>query len=242
MREMGKITVMVLVAIGGLALALTSDSVQPRSTLLPGVEPPASSAGGGITPEILLGATPRAAIPVEPSTPAMKSERGEPRAPTPRTFRAVSTSEAAPAGSTRRETGVRPLAPPPTPSGAAARASASPGSGPLLSQTWYARFAYQLYPGSPSADAERALTGFQLMIRPASPTTVEMTLYNLRDDSTQHAIYDNSYRLYFVDSEGDDDGVGGETDDSDDIFIVTDAAGHILASSGLFGAPSTGPR
>lgn len=242
MREMGKITVMVLVAIGGLALALTSDSVLPRSTLLPAVEPPASSAGGGITPEIPLGATPRAAIPVDPSTPAMKSERGEPRAPTPRAFRAPSTSVGAPAGSTPRETGVAPPTPAPTRSGAAGPASANPGLGPLLSQTWYARFAYQLYPGSPSAEAERALTGFRLMIRPASPATVEMTLYNLRDDSTQHAIYDNSYRLYFVDSEGDDDGVGGETDDSDDIFIVTDAAGHILASSGLFGAPSTGPR
>jgi len=113
---------------------------------------------------------------------------------------------------------------------------------PLLSQTWYSHFAYQLYPGSPSADAERALTGFHLTIRPASAATVEMTLYNLRDDSTQHAVYDSSYRLYFVDSEGDDDGVGGETDDSDDIFILTDAAGHILASSGLFGAPAAGQR
>ena len=94
----------------------------------------------------------------------------------------------------------------------------------------------------PSPDAERALTGFQLTIRPVSATTVELTLYNLQDQSTQRAVYDNRYRLYFVDSEGDDDGAGGETDDGDDIFIVTDAAGHILAASGLFGAPSAGPR
>jgi hypothetical protein len=100
--------------------------------------------------------------------------------------------------------------------------------GPLLSDTSYAPSAYRIYPSPPSPQAERALTGFRVTLRHASSTTIEVTLENLRSGATERATYDSSYQLYFVDKDLDDDGVNGETNDADDFFILTDAAGHII--------------
>jgi hypothetical protein len=99
--------------------------------------------------------------------------------------------------------------------------------GPLLSDTPYVSFAYRIYPDPPSPQAERALTGFRVTIRHAS-SRIEVTLENLRSGAMERATYDSSYQLYFVDKDLDDDGVNGETNDADDFFILTDAAGHII--------------
>jgi hypothetical protein len=104
--------------------------------------------------------------------------------------------------------------------------------GPLLSETLYRLYAYRIYPGPLSPEAERALAGFRVTIRPVSPGAVEVTVSTLRTGASQSAIYDSRYQLYFLDREQDDDRAGEETDDTDDWFLLTDAAGHIISSSG----------
>ncbi len=101
--------------------------------------------------------------------------------------------------------------------------------GPLLSQTWYGQYAYRIYPGPASVETARALTGFRVTIRPASPTTIEVTVDDLQSRISEHATYDGSDQLYFVERDlGDDDERGKETDYADDWFVLTDAAGHVI--------------
>jgi len=104
---------------------------------------------------------------------------------------------------------------------------ALPAAGPLLSDTPYGAYAYQVYPGSISADTEQALTGFELRFRPAGSGTVEVTA-SLPDGTTQTATFPSSDRLYFIETRTGDDGFGGETNLGDDGFVLTDAGGHIV--------------
>ncbi len=101
-----------------------------------------------------------------------------------------------------------------------------------MSDSLYRSYAYRIYPGPLSHAAEQALTGFRVTIRPASPGTIEVVVFNIRTDTLQRVIYDASDQLYIVDREMDDEATGEETDDTDDWFLLTDAAGHIIASGG----------
>jgi len=101
--------------------------------------------------------------------------------------------------------------------------------GSLLSQTWYARYAYRVYPGPLSAGTERALTGFRVTTRPASPVAVEVTVDDLRAGTSEHVTYDSGIQLYFIERDPGDDDARGETDYADDWFVLTDATGHVIA-------------
>jgi hypothetical protein len=94
---------------------------------------------------------------------------------------------------------------------------------------WYASKAYQVFPGTPSAEANRALTGFKLSFQAVSPTLEEVTVTDLQDGTTQAVRFDSSERLYFIETRMGDDGVDGETNLSDDGFVFTDAQGHIIS-------------
>jgi hypothetical protein len=111
---------------------------------------------------------------------------------------------------------------------AASAGSPSAAVGPLLSQTNYGRYAYQVYPSVQSAETDRALTGFQVTFRRVSPTAEEVVVKDLQDNTTQTATFDPSDRLYFIETRMGDDGVEGETNLGDDGFTLTDAQGHIL--------------
>jgi hypothetical protein len=109
-------------------------------------------------------------------------------------------------------------------------ATAAPqGTGPLLSQTRYARYAYQVYPETGSARTVRALTGFRLAFRPVTPETVQVAVTVLQDNTTQTAAFDRHDRLYFIEARWGDDGFDGETNFGDDGFVLTDAQGHIIS-------------
>ncbi|HKX18976.1 MAG TPA: hypothetical protein VJT33_13270, partial [bacterium] len=102
-----------------------------------------------------------------------------------------------------------------------------PAAPPLLSNTPYGAYAYQVYPGSISTDTRQALTGFQLSFRPAGSGTVEVTAA-MPDGTTQTATFASTDRLYFIETRMGDDGFGGETNLGDDGFVLTDASGHIV--------------
>ncbi|HET7265806.1 MAG TPA: hypothetical protein VFL28_14165 [bacterium] len=147
---------------------------------------------------------------------------GAPHASAP----AASPASAAPVRQTpasRPPEPARPSAPP----APAAPAAAAPPVGPLLADTRYGAYAYQVYPGSMSTDTQQALTGFQLTFRPAGSGTVEVTA-EMPDGTTQTARFASTDRLYFIETRMGDDGFGGETNLGDDGFVLTDAAGHIV--------------
>jgi hypothetical protein len=161
-------------------------------------------------------AAPRAAAAVPgPSAPA----------PIPRASRPPAASSAP----VRQKPDSPPPAPahPAVPPASAAAAAPAPAAGPLLSDTPYGAYAYQVYPGSMSSDTQQALTGFQLSFRPAGSGMVEVTA-DMPDGSTQTATFASTDRLYFIETRLGDDGFGGETNLGDDGFVLTDAAGHIV--------------
>ena len=122
-------------------------------------------------------------------------------------------------------------APKGTPSPAASP-SASPSSqttpGPLLSQTSYASYTYQLYPGSPSASARQALAGFTFSARRAG-ASVDFTLYvSGGGQSPISKTYPASDHIYFVEANLGDDSGNSEYNFGDDGLIATDATGHVV--------------
>ncbi len=144
------------------------------------------------------------------------------------------------AGSTSLPTGHAPKSSPtavgsPASRGAstpAASPSAPPSSqatpGPLLSQTSYASYTYQLYPGSPSSSARQALAGFTFSARRAGGS-VDFTLYVTGGGQAPISkTYPASDRIYFVEANLGDDSGSSEYNFGDDGLIATDASGHVV--------------
>lgn len=120
-------------------------------------------------------------------------------------------------------------APKPSPS-ATSRPSPSktPAPGPLLSSTSYGAYAYQLYPGSPSATARLALAGFSFAATP-SGSSVRVTLTVLGGGQRpQTKSYPSTDHIYFIEASFGDDSGSAEYNFSDDGVVVTDAAGHVV--------------
>jgi hypothetical protein len=214
-----KIVVLALTAVVGFGLALDGARAPALNPALPGTRsavPPAGPAGTPATDGSAAPASPGAhdrggassvihgrgegSGPGEEAGERGGGERGE----TPGL-----SSQTAPAG---------------TPSG-----SPPPAAGPLLSEMWYASRAYQVYPAMPSAQMDRVLTGFRLSFQDVSPATEEVAVTNLQDNTTQTATFDRTDRLYFIETRMGDDGFDGETNLSDDGFVLTDAQGRIIS-------------
>ncbi len=127
-------------------------------------------------------------------------------------------------GDRQPQDSTRPAAPaPPASAGAPTEVA-----GPLLSETRYGPYAYQVYPAVPSAETDRALTGFRIEFRRVNRTAVDVTVADVPDGTTQSATFNASDRLYFIETRMGDDGIEGETNLGDDGFVLTDADGHIL--------------
>ena len=108
-------------------------------------------------------------------------------------------------------------------------AVAQPGApGPLLSDMWYTSRAHELYPTMTLAPNDRILTGFQISLRAVDPSTEAATVTNLQDNTSQTATFDRTNHLYFIETRMGDDGFDGETNLSDDGFVLTDPQGHII--------------
>lgn len=142
-------------------------------------------------------------------------------------------SSTAPAGSTpqapARVVRIRTRPPSPTRARAVPPSATTPrqSTGPLLSETPYGAYAYQVYPATASVETDSALTGFRLAFRRVDSATVQVTA-DLPDGTTQSATFASSDRLYFIETRMGDDGFEGETNLGDDGFVLTDADGHIV--------------
>ena len=204
-RTPWKIVVLALTAVVGLGLGIDGARAPALSPALANI----GSAGtnGSASPRAHHGGAASSAMPGRGPAAGAGEEAGE-RGSAEHGETLAASSQTAPAG---------------TPSG-----SPPPVVGPLLSEMWYASRAHQVYPAMPSAQTERALTGFRLSFRDASPTTEEVTVTNLQDATTQTATFGRIDRLYFIETRMGDDGFDGETNFSDDGFVLTDAQGHII--------------
>jgi len=98
--------------------------------------------------------------------------------------------------------------------------------GPALASTQYASYAYQVYPGSLSSQAQLALTGFTVHVTPG-PTTITVKV-SATGSAPQSSNYPLGDKVYFVETTlGDDSGVS-DYNFGDDGILVTNAAGRIV--------------
>ena len=110
-----------------------------------------------------------------------------------------------------------------------ATASASKAPGQLLSSTQYGSYAYQIYPGTPSAQAQQALSGFQVSFKSLAGGKEQVTI-NTAGGQSQSASFQATDKLYIIETRTGDDGFGQDTNYGDDGFILTDQGGHIVGS------------
>ncbi len=111
--------------------------------------------------------------------------------------------------------------PTPTPS-----ASASPKVGPLLANTAYGPYAFQIYPGHPSSNAQLAMAGFQITVTPSGGKL--QLVAKTGSGSPIRQSYAGGDKIYFIEANLGDDSGNAEFNFSDDGIVATDAAGHVL--------------
>lgn len=105
--------------------------------------------------------------------------------------------------------------------------TAKASTGPLLSSTPYGRYAHQIYPGTMTAAAKQAMSGFRVSFQPPSGGKVKVTITTAAGQP-QSASFAATDHLYFVETRLGDDGFSQDTNFGDDGFILTDSGGHIV--------------
>jgi hypothetical protein len=114
------------------------------------------------------------------------------------------------------------VAPSPRPS-----ATPSASKGPLLKSMPYASYAFQIYPGSLSAQARQALAGLTVKIRRQGAQISVTTAVNGGPTSRPY-FYPVGYRVYIVESALGDDAANSDYNLGDDGLVVTDPQGRIV--------------
>jgi hypothetical protein len=114
----------------------------------------------------------------------------------------------------------------PRPSGSPGRSSSGP-HGPLLSSEPYASSAYQIWPHTPSAAAQRALTGLKISVH-RQGSGLSVTAGVLGQPASAPHLYPHGARVYVVETSLGDD--SGNTDYSlgDDGLVVTSTQGTVI--------------
>ena len=140
-------------------------------------------------------------------------------------------------GWTQRDAGlVTPsaLAPqPPAATGSPSAGASQPAgpagpAGPLLAAEPYASYAYQVWPGTVSADGRLALDGFSLTVtRKAGGITVNAIQDGEKMTGASH-FYPGGAKVYIVDSSLGDEGGSVDYNLADDGLVVTNAQGQVL--------------
>jgi hypothetical protein len=115
---------------------------------------------------------------------------------------------------------------------AARHATTSPGHsasspGPPLSSEPYAQYAFQVWPGTPTAAARAALTGLSVTVRSQAGGLSVTASANGQPAGTPH-LYRGGARVYVVEASMGDDSGASDYNLGDDGLIVTDAQGRIV--------------
>jgi hypothetical protein len=115
-------------------------------------------------------------------------------------------------------------------------ASASPASrpsrpasspGPTLASQAYAQYAFQVWPGTPSAAAQAALTGLSVTVHQQAGGLQVTAGVNGQAPGPPH-LYPGGARVYVVEASMGDDSGASDYNLGDDGLVVTDAQGRIV--------------
>ena len=100
--------------------------------------------------------------------------------------------------------------------------------GPVLSSTQYAKYAFQIYPGSESSQTKLALAGFVVKVHPGATSETITLAPASSPSSTQSATYAKGDKVYFIEASFSDDSGNNDYGGSDDGVVVTTPAGRIV--------------
>jgi len=118
-----------------------------------------------------------------------------------------------------------PSAPAATPGGPGASHAAGPG--PLLSAQSYAQYSFKVWPGTPSAAAQAALTGLTVkVVRQGSGIMVTAGVAGQAAGAPH--FYAHGAVVYVVEASLGDDSGNSDYSLGDDGLVVTDARGRIM--------------
>ncbi len=118
----------------------------------------------------------------------------------------------------------------PTPAGTAspaASATAGATTGPLLSSEPYASYAYQIWPGPVSSNAQLAMAGFTVHVAKSGKGITVSAAQTGQSAGSPH-LYPTGAKVYMIDSNLGDEGGSVDYNVSDDGLIVTNAQGQML--------------
>ncbi len=129
----------------------------------------------------------------------------------------------------------RPTASSTAPASTAGAAAGSPAAGapavklgPALSTSPYAAYAFQIYPGAPSSQAQLALAGFRTAVR-RQGTALQLTIDILGSGQAPvHQTYAAGDRIYFIEANFGDDTGSTEFNFGDDGVVATNPEGRII--------------
>lgn len=110
------------------------------------------------------------------------------------------------------------------PSGPTRSASSA---GPLLSSEPYAQYAFQVWPGTPSAAARAALTGLSVTVHSRAGGLSLTASVNGQPAGAPH-VYPGGARVYIVEAAMGDDSGTSDYNLGDDGLVVTDNQGRII--------------
>ena len=105
--------------------------------------------------------------------------------------------------------------------------SPSSSPGPLLSSEPYAQYAFQVWPGTPSASAEAALTGLSVTVH-SVPGGLSVIAGVNGQAASAPQLYPGGIRVYIVEASMGDDSGASDYNLGDDGLVVTDAQGRIV--------------
>jgi hypothetical protein len=99
--------------------------------------------------------------------------------------------------------------------------------GPLLASEPYAQYAFQVWPGTPTANAKAALTGLSVTVHSQSGGLLVTAGVNGQAAGAPH-LYRGGTRVYVVEASMGDDSGASDYNLGDDGLVVTDAQGRIV--------------
>jgi hypothetical protein len=97
----------------------------------------------------------------------------------------------------------------------------------LLSSTQYSQYAYQIYPGPLSQQAQSALAGFNVTTTVAQNGSTKISLALSGSNQYQYVSLKPGYKLYIIETAFGDDGYHFDSSLGDDGFVMVDQNGYI---------------
>lgn len=97
----------------------------------------------------------------------------------------------------------------------------------LFSNQPYAPYSYLIYPGTPSPQAQAALSGFSISTTQLQNGSAMITLTFVSTGDNQTIILKPGYKLYFIETTFSDDSFGGESSLGDDGYVTVDPNGYV---------------